>query len=112
MNPRIKTMAEYETAYQQRINKPEEFWESIASHFEWREKWKSVLKWDFDNFKLDWFRGGKLNITENCLDRHLETRGDQVAILWEANDPQKANRTLTYRQLHAEVCRAANMLRK
>jgi acetyl-CoA synthetase len=111
MNPRIRTMAEYESAYRHSIEKPEEFWEFIASHFEWNKKWNNVLKWDFDNFNVEWFRGAQLNITENCLDRHLETRGDQVAILWEANDPQKANRTLTYRQLHAEVCRAANMLR-
>ena len=111
MNPRIRTMAEYESAYRHSIEKPEEFWESIASHFEWNKKWNNVLKWDFDNFNVEWFRGAQLNITENCLDRHLETRGDQVAILWEANDPQKANRTLTYRQLYAEVCRAANMLR-
>lgn len=105
-------MAEYESAYRQSVEQPEEFWSAIASQFEWRKKWNNVLKWDFDNFNVEWFGGGKLNITENCIDRHLQTRGDQIAILWEANDPQKANRKLTYRQLHAEVCRTANMLKK
>jgi acetyl-CoA synthetase len=107
-----KAFEEYKKAYQQSIDDPETFWAGVADHFTWKKKWDKVLDWSFNNPKIEWFAGAKLNITENCLDRHLELRGDQTAIVWEPNNPDKPTRTLTYRQLHAEVCKTANMLRK
>ena len=107
----IQNLTEYHSAYQQSVDTPEAFWSDIANQFQWIKPWDQVLEWDFDKFNVSWFKGAQLNITENCLDRHLETRGDQIAILWEANTPDKHSRHLTYRQLHAEVCKAANMLK-
>ena len=111
MIKKINTLAEYKEAYQKSVTDPEGFWADIASGFQWRKKWDKVLEWDFKKPDIKWFLGGKMNITENCLDRHLETRGDQVAILWEPNDPQQQHKTYTYKELHAEVCRAANALK-
>lgn len=104
-------MAEYEAAYQQSVEQPEQFWAAMAHEFTWKKKWDKTLSWNFNEFDVKWFEGGQLNITENCLDRHLETRGDQTAIIWEPNDPTHTVRTLTYRELHREVCKAANMLK-
>lgn len=106
----IRTFEEYKDAYAKSIDDPEKFWAEIAEEFQWMKPWDEVLEWNFDGFDVKWFKGAILNITENCLDRHLETRGDQIAIQWEPNHPEKHNRHLTYRQLHAEVCKAANML--
>ena len=111
MNHRITSMAEYHTAYKNSVEQPENFWSDIASHFTWMKPWDNVLKWDFDNFNVEWFGGAKLNITENCLDRHLDALGDEIAIIWEANSPEIPSRKITYRELHAEVCKAANMLK-
>ena len=111
MSTRIHSFEEYKSAYAKSVNDPEQFWTDIASEFEWIKPWKKVLDWNFDAFNVKWFEGAQLNITENCLDRHLATRGDQIAILWEPNNPEKHNRHLTYRQLHTEVCKAANMLK-
>lgn len=112
MNFRIHTLEDYKNAYEQSVLKPEEFWASIAGNFEWKKTWEKVLSWDFNTFDVKWFEGAMLNITENCLDRHLETQGDKTAILWEPNNDEHPGRQLTYRQLHAEVCRTANMLKK
>lgn len=112
MTLRIKTFEEYQTAYQQSVDNPEAFWAEQAETFTWRKKWDQVLDWNFRDPDVKWFVGGKMNITENCLDRHLETRGDQVAILWEPNDPNEEAKKYTYRELHAEVCRMANVLKK
>lgn len=112
MTLRIKTFEEYQTAYQQSVDNPEAFWAAQAETFTWRKKWDQVLDWNFRGPDVKWFLGGKMNITENCLDRHLETRGDQVAILWEPNDPSEEAKKYTYRELHAEVCRMANVLKK
>ncbi|MDX1943650.1 MAG: acetate--CoA ligase [Saprospiraceae bacterium] len=111
MTLRIKTFEQYQTAYQKSIDDPEEFWAEQAESFHWRKKWDKVLEWDFRKLDVKWFINGKLNITENCLDRHLETRGDQTAIIWEPNNPNNPNKTYTYRQLHAEVCKTANALK-
>jgi len=108
---RITTFEEYQTACQKSISDPENFWADIASHFTWRKKWDKVLEWNFEEPNVKWFLGAQLNITENCLDRHLEKRSDQVAYHWEPNDPSEAPRTLTYKQLHAEVCKFANVLK-
>jgi len=105
-------MADYHAAYKSSVEQPEKFWAEIAGKFTWNKQWDKVLEWDFNEFNVEWFKGGKLNITENCLDRHLETRGEAIAIVWEPNNPEKQVRKLTYRQLYTEVCRTANMLRK
>ena len=111
MTLQIRSIEEYHSAYQRAVDHPEAFWAEQAETFQWRKPWSKVLDWNFEGPDINWFVGGKLNITENCLDRHLATRGDQVAILWEANDPEAPNRSFTYRQLHAEVCKAANALK-
>ncbi|MFD2573769.1 acetate--CoA ligase [Spirosoma soli] len=109
---RIRTFDEYQTAYQKSVDDPESFWAEIAQEFQWRKPWTKTLQWNFDEPNVKWFIGGKLNITENCLDRHLATRGDQPAIIWEPNDPAEASVTLTYRMLHDQVCRMANVLKR
>ena len=107
----ILSMDQYETAYRESITRPEEFWGSVAGHFTWQKKWDKVLEWNFKEPMIKWFSGGKLNITENCLDRHLSTIGDQPAIIWEANDPSEHTRILTYKKLHEKVCQFAQVLR-
>jgi acetyl-CoA synthetase len=107
----IKSLEEYKSAYKKSIEDPEGFWGEIAENFVWRRKWDNVLNWNFKEPKIEWFKGGKLNITENCLDRHLETRGDQPAILWEANDPEEHHRILTYKRLYEKVCAFSHVLR-
>ncbi|WP_460940324.1 acetate--CoA ligase [Spirosoma humi] len=109
---RIRTFDEYQTAYQKSVDDPESFWAEIAQEFQWRKPWTKTLQWNFTEPNVKWFIGGKLNITENCLDRHLITRGDQPAIIWEPNDPNEAGVTLTYRMLHDQVCRFANVLKR
>ena len=112
MTLQIKSLQEYHEAYKYSVEAPEAFWAEQASTFFWRRKWHTVLKNDFIGPDVQWFIGGKLNITENCLDRHIATRGDQVAILWEANDPAKPPITYTYRQLLAAVNKCANALKE
>ncbi len=112
MNSRIRNQEEYHKAYQESVENPEKFWANIADEFVWRKPWNKVLDWNFNAFDVKWFEGGQLNITENCLDRHLEERGNQVAILWEPNDPKQEAKKITYKQLHEDVCKAANMLKK
>ena len=107
---RLRSQADYDAAYQKSITEPEAFWADIAAHFVWRKPWHTVLEWDFVTPTVKWFDGAQLNITENCLDRHLAERGAQTALIWEANDPAEAARTYTYTELHAEVCRFANVL--
>ncbi|MEL6593623.1 MAG: AMP-binding protein, partial [Bacteroidota bacterium] len=111
MITRIRTFAEYEEVYRDSVQDPEAFWAKQADSFTWQKKWDKTLEWNFRDPDVKWFIGGKLNITENCLDRHLETRGDQAAIIWEPNDPNEAHKTYTYRELHREVCRMANVLK-
>lgn len=99
----IKSFEEYKSEYQKSIKDPTGFWSTIAEHFTWRKKWDAVLNWNFTAPKVEWFKGAKLNITENCLDRHLDTRGNQPALVWEPNDPEEHNRILTYKKLHEKV---------
>jgi acetyl-CoA synthetase len=108
---RITSLEQYNAEYKKSVEQPEKFWEEIAGNFSWKKKWDKTLEWNFEEPNVKWFLNGKLNITENCLDRHLETRGDQAAIIWEANDPNEKSITLTYKELHAEVCRFANVLK-
>jgi len=107
----IKSLEEYKSTYQKSIEDPEGFWEGVAENFIWRKKWDSVLNWNFQEPKIEWFKGAKLNITENCLDRHLATKGDQPAILWEANDPDEHHGVLTYKKLYDKVCMFAHVLK-
>jgi acetyl-CoA synthetase len=88
----IKSFEEYKTTYKKSVEDPEGFWAEVAETFTWRKKWDNVLDWNFIEPKIEWFKGARLNITENCLDRHLETKGDQPAILWESNDPKSITR--------------------
>ncbi|TXB64046.1 acetate--CoA ligase [Vicingus serpentipes] len=111
MSLKISSFEEYQSEYNRSINNPNEFWAEKAKHFYWREQWDSVLEWDFKEPNVKWFVNGKLNITENCLDRHLETIGGKVAIIWEPNNPNEEVVKLTYRQLHEQVCKFANVLK-
>ncbi|MEZ5003381.1 MAG: acetate--CoA ligase [Chitinophagales bacterium] len=111
MKHQITSIEEYHEVYQKSVEQPEAFWADIAESFEWKKKWDKVLEWDFITPDVKWFKGGKLNITENCLDRHLAELGDQKAIIWEANEVGEATRTLTYKELHVEVCKLANVLK-
>lgn len=106
----IRSMDQYEMAYRVSVNEPEEFWGSIAEHFAWRKKWEKVLEWNFKEPKVEWFKGGKLNITENCIDRHLAEMGDKPAIIWEPNNPEERVRVVTYNRLHKRVCQFAQVL--
>ena len=106
----INSLQDYHKQYKQSVDKPEEFWANIAETFTWKKKWDKILTWNFKDPEIKWFEGGKLNITENCLDRFLETQGDVPAIIWEPNDPEEHHRVLTYKELHFKVCQFANVL--
>ena len=108
---RITSIEQYHSEYKKSVASPELFWEEQANEFTWKRKWDTVLNWDFATPSVNWFLGAKLNITENCLDRHLPTRGEQIAFYFEANDPNEKTRAITYRELYSEVCRFANVLK-
>ena len=110
MQPDITSFDEYQKQYQFSVENPEAFWAGIAEKFTWRKKWDEVLNWNFREPKVEWFKGAQLNITENALDRHLEERGDQPAIIWEPNEPSEGNIVLSYIELHIKVCQLANVL--
>lgn len=111
-NYHIKHLEEYYQVYRKSVREPENFWEEIAEeHFMWRKKWDNVLSWDFSKPEVKWFEGAKLNITENCIDRHLATRGEKTAILFEPNDPSEEAEHITYNQLHKRVNQFANVLK-
>ncbi|AMM50260.1 acetyl-CoA synthetase [Rufibacter sp. DG15C] len=112
MDDRIRSMEEYQAAYQKSVEQPEEFWAGVAKNFTWRQKWDKVLDWNFEEPNVKWFVNGKLNITENCLDRHLEKRGNKLALIWEPNDPKERFIRFTYRELHEKVCQMANILKR
>jgi acetyl-CoA synthetase len=107
----IGSLEQYHEAYRRSVEDPEGFWAEIARTFTWKKPWDKVLEWNFKEPNVQWFLGGKLNITENCLDRHLESRADQPAIIWESNDPNEHHRVLTYRRLHFKVCQFAWVLK-
>ncbi|MFD2824698.1 acetate--CoA ligase [Lacinutrix iliipiscaria] len=111
-NYHIKHLEEYYQVYRKSVRNPENFWEEIAEeHFLWRKKWDKVLSWDFTKPEIKWFEGAQLNITENCIDRHLATRGDKTAILFEPNDPNEGAKHITYKQLYHRVNKFANVLK-
>lgn len=107
----IKTAEQYKAAYQKSVADPEGFWADVASNFYWRKKWDRVLDWNFKEPSVKWFENAKLNITENCLDRHLGTLGNRPAIIWEPNDPEEHHRIITYRDLHFKVMQFSNVLK-
>ncbi len=106
----ITSLEQYHEQYRQSVEDPEGFWGKIAENFTWRKKWEKVLNWNFTEPKVEWFAGGKLNITENCIDRHLATMADKPAIIWEPNNPEDRVRVVTYARLHKRVCQVAQML--
>ena len=114
-NSLIKSMDEYKNMYQRSLDDPDGFWAEEAEKFVWFDTWHTVRQFNYDvrkgRISIEWFKGGKTNIAMNCIDRHLETKGEQTAILWEGNEPGE-NRSLTYNQLHSEVCRFSNVLKK
>lgn len=107
----ITSYEQYKQAYKKSVEDPEGFWSDVASHFYWRKRWDTLLEWDFKDYNVKWFQGGKLNITENCLDRHLGMMGNKPAIIWEPNDPDEHHRILTYRELHNKVVQFCNVLK-
>lgn len=107
----ITSLEQYHKDYQESIDNPEGFWGAIAENFQWRKKWDKVLEWNFKEPKIEWFKGAKLNITENCIDRHLATMADKPAIIWEPNNPEDRVRVVTYERLHKRVCQFAQVLK-
>jgi acetyl-CoA synthetase len=107
----IKSLEDYKEKYTRSVEKPEQFWAEIAETFTWKKKWDKVLEWNFTEPSIKWFKGGTLNITENCIDRHLETNGNAPAIIWESNNPDEHHRVLTYKELHFKVVQFANVLK-
>jgi acetyl-CoA synthetase len=106
----ITSLESYHKAYTRSEEDPAGFWAEIASHFTWKKKWDRTVDWNFHEPHVRWFLGGTLNITENCLDRHLAARGNEPAIIWEPNDPEESHRVLTYRQLYDKVCQFSHVL--
>jgi acetyl-CoA synthetase len=107
----INSLEQYHTDYKNAAENPDAFWASVADDFFWRKKWDKVLDWNFAEPKIEWFAGAKLNITENCLDRHLEKLSDKPAIIWESNNIDEPSRTLTYKALYEEVINFAQVLK-
>lgn len=111
MNFQLNSFEEYQKVYSYSVEHPELFWAEIANHFQWRKKWNSVLDWNKEDMRIKWFDGAKLNITENCLDRHISKLGNKPAIIWEPNNPNEASKTYTYIELLEAVEHFANVLK-
>ena len=107
----LKTNKSFREAHKKSIENPQAFWGEIASTFKWQQPWEEVLRYDWSVPKTEWFLGGKLNITENCLDRHVVTHPDKDALIWEPNDPNDSTVRYTYKELLSAVCRFANGLK-
>ena len=108
---RINNMTEYEEHYNLSKSDPEAYWSKIAEEFHWFKKWDSVKKGDFNDLDVKWFDGGQTNMSYNCLDRHLKDKGDKTALIYEDNDPNVPAKHYSYKELHQEVCRFANVLK-
>ena len=109
---KIDSFKKYQEQYQNSVDDPEKFWSEIAESFTWKKKWNKVLEWNFKEPKVKWFIDGKLNITENCIDRHLKSLGNKTAIIWEPNNSDEKEKHISYNELHKEVCRFSNVLKK
>jgi acetyl-CoA synthetase len=107
----LRSAADYEQAYQSSVQNPELFWSQIAEHFHWHKKWDAVLTWNFEEPKIEWFKGGQLNITENCIDRHLPAKANDTALIFEPNDPKSATQIITYQALFDRVNQLAQVLK-
>lgn len=107
----IQSLEQYHKEYAQSVQEPEAYWAQKAEQFIWHQKWDKVLDWNFTEPNVKWFVNGKLNITENCIDRHLATQGDKTAVIWESNDPNEAPKIFTYRELSSQVNKTANLLK-
>lgn len=112
MSFHIKSANDYQKNYDLSLSNPEEFWGQVAENFSWQKKWDQVTSGTMSEMNVKWFEGAKLNITENCLDRHLEQRGDKVALIYEANDPNEPTLNYTYKELHEQVCKMANVFKE
>ena len=112
MEFKIDTFEQYQSIYAHSIAEPEAFWASVAENFLWKRKWDKVLEWNFHEPQIKWFEGAQLNITENCLDRHLQAKANQPAIIWEPNNPKEAHRVITYQELYEQVCSFAHVLQR
>ena len=112
MKNQITSLVEYLQKYNESVTDPEGFWGNIADDYVWHKKWDKVLDWNFKDPDVNWFVNGKLNITENIFERNLKERKDQVAIIWEPNDPKDETVRLTYGELHEKVSQFANALKK
>lgn len=108
----IHSEADYHRMAAEAQAEPEKFWAGVAANLQWQKPWEKVLEWSFDPYAVTWFKGGKINITENCLDRHLADHGNKTAIIFEPNDPKDRARRITYNELYVEVCRFANVLKR
>ncbi|MEQ9188299.1 MAG: acetate--CoA ligase [Cryomorphaceae bacterium] len=111
MDLRIQSFKEYQEKYKQSVVDPDAFWDGIARTFQWQRPYDKVCEWDFDGPDVKWFKGGKVNITENALDRHLAERGNKRALIWEPNDPKERSVSFTYRELYEKVCEFSNALK-
>ena len=111
MSDRIHTLSGYIHEYQRSVHQPEQFWSKIADSFHWKKRWEKIVEWNFEEPKIEWFKGAKLNITENILEKHLFTMGDKPAIIWEPNEPGDENQTITFRQLYEKVNQFANAMK-
>ena len=107
----ITSYEDYLREYKKSIDNPEQFWGEQAENFVWKKKWTSILNWDFEKPEIKWFEGGKLNITDNCLDKHLDILAEKTAIKWIANDPKEGSISLSYKKLHTQVCKFSNVLK-
>lgn len=110
MMKKINSFKEYQSEYKKSVDNPQKFWGQKAEFFLWKKKWDSVLNWNMKEKASEWYAGGKLNITENCIDRHLDSIGNKTAILWEPNNPKEKSKHISYRELHAKVCQFSNAL--
>jgi acetyl-CoA synthetase len=110
MSNKIQSLSEYIHEYQKSVNEPEKFWARIADSFHWQKPWDNVLSWNNEGPHVKWFENAKLNITENIFERHLFTHGDKAAIIWEPNDPNEANKIISYRELFELTCQFSNAM--
>ena len=111
MDLSLKNYQDYLEVYKFSVEQPEEFWSDVAYTFSWKQRWEKVLNWDFEEANIEWFKGAKLNISYNCLDRHLAESGNKTAFIFEPNDTNAETRKISYNELHEMVCRFANVLK-
>jgi len=105
----MRTSADYQEQYARSLSDPEGFWSDMAEHFFWRKPHHTTLDWNFQDPSVKWYQGAQLNITENCLDRHLEDKSEQTAILWVPNDAEEDAQHISYAELHQRVCTCAKL---